>query len=38
MLTQRHLVEEKDGLFTARPEEMKVLRYYAGSIEHLVAR
>lgn len=38
MLTQRHLVEEKDGLFTAKPEEMKVLRYYAGSIEHLVAQ
>jgi glycerol-3-phosphate O-acyltransferase len=36
MLTQRHLVEEKDGLYTARPEEMKVLRYYANSIAHLM--
>ncbi|MEA2600712.1 MAG: glycerol-3-phosphate O-acyltransferase [Acidobacteriota bacterium] len=35
MLTQRHLVEEKDGLYTARPEEMHVLRYYANSIGHL---
>lgn len=35
MLTQRHLVEEKDGLYAAKPEEMNVLRYYAGSIEHL---
>ncbi|HEX4960719.1 MAG TPA: 1-acyl-sn-glycerol-3-phosphate acyltransferase [Thermoanaerobaculia bacterium] len=35
MLTLRHLVEEKDGLYTARPEEMHVLRYYANSIGHL---
>jgi glycerol-3-phosphate O-acyltransferase len=38
MLTLRHLVDEVDGLFAARPEELKVLSYYAGSIEHLVAR
>ena len=36
MLTLRHLVDEVDGLFAARPEETKVLAYYAGSIEHLV--
>jgi len=36
MLTQRHLVEERDGLYVARPEEMHVLRYYAHSIGHLV--
>ncbi len=36
MLTQRHLVDEKDGLYSARPEEMHVLRYYANSIGHLV--
>ncbi len=36
MLTQRHLVEEKDGLFSARPEEIRVLRYYANSIAHLL--
>lgn len=36
MLTLRHLVEEKDGLYTARPEEMHVLRYYANSIAHLL--
>lgn len=38
MLTLRHLVEEKDGLFTARPEERPALAYYANSIEHLTAR
>jgi len=38
MLTQRHLVEEKDGLFTERPEERPALAYYANSIEHLTAQ
>ena len=36
MLTLRHLVEEKDGLYVARPEEMHVVRYYANSISHLL--
>jgi glycerol-3-phosphate O-acyltransferase len=36
MLTLRHLVEERDGLYAARPEETAVLRYYANSIAHLV--
>jgi glycerol-3-phosphate O-acyltransferase len=36
MLTLRHLVDEVDGLYAARPEELPVLSYYAGSIEHLV--
>jgi hypothetical protein len=35
MLTQRHLVEEKDGLYAAKPEEMRILEYYASSIGHL---
>ncbi len=35
MLTLRHLVEESEGLYTARPEEMHVLRYYANSLAHL---
>jgi glycerol-3-phosphate O-acyltransferase len=35
MLTLRRLVEEKDGLFAARPEELPLLRYYANSIAHL---
>jgi glycerol-3-phosphate O-acyltransferase len=35
-LLQRRFVEEKDGLFAARPEERLVLAYYANSIEHLV--
>jgi glycerol-3-phosphate O-acyltransferase len=34
-LAQRHLVEEKDGLFRARTEELPLLRYYANSIAHL---
>ncbi|HWM94466.1 MAG TPA: 1-acyl-sn-glycerol-3-phosphate acyltransferase [Thermoanaerobaculia bacterium] len=37
MLTQRHIVEEKDGLYAARPEERPALAYYANSIEHLTA-
>ena len=37
MLTLRHLVEEKDGLFTAVAAEMPLLRYYANSIAHLLA-
>ena len=35
MLTLRHLVEEREGLFSARPEELPLLRYYANSIAHL---
>jgi glycerol-3-phosphate O-acyltransferase len=35
MLTLRRLVDEKEGLFTARPEELPLLRYYANSIAHL---
>jgi glycerol-3-phosphate O-acyltransferase len=35
MLTLRHLVDEKDGLLTARREELPLLRYYANSIAHL---
>ncbi len=37
MLIQRHLVEEKDGLYSSKPEELNVLRYYANSIAHLLA-
>ena len=37
MLTLRHLVRERDGLFTANPDELKVLAYYANSIAHLAA-
>jgi glycerol-3-phosphate O-acyltransferase len=37
MLTLRHLVEEKDGLYAAKAEEMPALRYYANSIAHLPA-
>jgi len=37
MLTLRHLVEEKDGLYAARPEELPLLTYYANSVAHLFA-
>jgi glycerol-3-phosphate O-acyltransferase len=37
MLTLRHLVRQgEDGLYTAAPGEMTVLRYYANSIAHLL--
>ena len=36
MLTMRHLVLEADGLFTANPRELPLLRYYANSIAHLL--
>ena len=38
MLRLRHLVEEQDGLFRVNPEEEMLLRYYANSVAHLVAR
>ena len=37
MLTLRHLVDEKDGLYSARPEELPLLTYYANSVAHLFA-
>jgi glycerol-3-phosphate O-acyltransferase len=37
MLTLRHLVAEKDGLYTAAKEEIPLLAYYANSIAHLFA-
>ncbi|MBI1942996.1 MAG: 1-acyl-sn-glycerol-3-phosphate acyltransferase [Betaproteobacteria bacterium] len=36
MLTLRRLVENRDGLYSARPEETPLLRYYANSIVHLL--
>jgi glycerol-3-phosphate O-acyltransferase len=35
MLVLRHIVDEQDGLLRARPGELGLLAYYAGSIEHL---
>ncbi len=35
MLTLRRLVDDADGLFRARPEEIPLLSYYASSIAHL---
>ena len=37
MLTLRRLVEEQDGLFTARHAELPLIRYYANSIVHLLS-
>jgi glycerol-3-phosphate O-acyltransferase len=36
MLRLRHLVDEKDGLFSANPSEIALLAYYANSIAHLL--
>ena len=36
MLLVRHLVDEDEGLYVARPEELPLLRYYANSIAHLL--
>jgi len=38
MLTLRHLVRERDGLFDVDPDEHVLLRYYANSIAHLLER
>jgi glycerol-3-phosphate O-acyltransferase len=35
MLRLRHLVDERDGVFSVREEELPLLRYYANSIAHL---
>jgi hypothetical protein len=32
----RHLVEENEGTYVAREQELPLLRYYANSIAHLV--
>ena len=37
MLTLRHLVDESNGLFSARKSELPLLAYYANSIAHLFA-
>ncbi len=37
MLTLRHLVEERQGLYAAREAELPLLRYYANSIAHFDA-
>jgi glycerol-3-phosphate O-acyltransferase len=36
MLRLRRLVEESDGLFHVRPQELTLLAYYANSISHLL--
>jgi glycerol-3-phosphate O-acyltransferase len=36
MLLLRHLVDDYEGLYSARLEELPVLRYYANSITHLL--
>jgi glycerol-3-phosphate O-acyltransferase len=34
VLSLRHLIDEEDGLFRARPAELPLLRYYANSLVH----
>ena len=36
MLTLRHVVDERDGLFAVAAGELPLLRYYANAIAHLV--
>jgi hypothetical protein len=36
MLRLRRLVEEKEGLFRTREDELPLLAYYANSIAHLL--
>src|SRR5213596_961238 len=36
MLLMRHLVEESEGTYVAREQELPLLRYYANSIAHLL--
>jgi glycerol-3-phosphate O-acyltransferase len=36
MLRLRRLVVEREGMLSARPEELPLLRYYANSIAHLL--
>ncbi len=36
MLTLRHIVEETDGLFRTREDEIPLLRYYSNSIAHFL--
>jgi glycerol-3-phosphate O-acyltransferase len=36
MLRERHLILERDGLYSVDPEEAPLLRYYANSIAHLL--
>jgi len=38
MMLLRHLVVERDGLYTADPAESALLAYYANSIAHLLPR
>ena len=37
MLVQRHMVDERGGLYTARETERALLQYYANSIAHMLA-
>ena len=38
MLVQRHAIALEGGLLRAREDELPLLRYYAGSIEHLLPK
>ncbi|MBX3514400.1 MAG: 1-acyl-sn-glycerol-3-phosphate acyltransferase [Xanthobacteraceae bacterium] len=36
MLTLRHIVKEADGIYSANPADLHILRYYANAIAHLL--
>ena len=36
MLTLRHIVNETDGIYSANPTDLHILRYYANAIAHLL--
>jgi glycerol-3-phosphate O-acyltransferase len=36
MLMLRHIVNEKDGIYSANPADLHILRYYANAIAHLL--
>ena len=38
MLTLRHVVDEAEGLYTARPEEARLIAYYANCIAQLLQK
>jgi len=37
MLTLRRIIREENNLYSAVPEDIKMLRYYANSISHLLS-
>ncbi len=36
MLRLRHIVNENDGIYSANPADLHILRYYGNAIAHLL--